>query len=370
MAVASFEIVSADSHLVEPPDLFTSRLPSRLRDRAPRTEWGRLLAGFEGEFWVVPESSTAEPRPVTTYFGAGRDMVAVKDANRDGFAAAPDFVFDPAAPLRAQDRDGVVAEVLYSSVGLQLFRIEDDGLRRACFSAFNDWTADYCGYDPKRLVGCALIDVDDVAAGAEELDRVARAGLRAGMITSAPLQDRPYSSRDYDPLWAAAQDLDLPLSLHVHTGRQAYPSLPFVEPVTAMNEIQITLAHMIIGGVFERFPRLKVILAEFDVSWIPHFMYRADHYFNRYTNRDGFSMTPSEYMRRNVWASFQDETDTIPFTSALFGADRLLWASDFPHMNSTYPHSRDYVGDNFKGMSAGDVGRIVGGNAVDVYGLG
>jgi uncharacterized protein len=75
-------------------------------------------------------------------------------------------------------------------------------------------------------------------------------------------------------------------------------------------------------------------------------------------------------MRRNVWASFQDETDTIPFTSALFGADRLLWASDFPHMNSTYPHSRDYVGDNFKGMSAGDVGRIVGGNAVDVYGLG
>jgi predicted TIM-barrel fold metal-dependent hydrolase len=327
------------------------------------------MPGFEGEFWVVPESSAAEPRPVATYFGAGQDMAQVRKANRDGFAAAPDFVVEPTARLQAQDRDGVVAEVLYTSCGLALFRVEDHELRRACFGAFNDWAAEYCSYDPKRLLGCAMIDVDDVEAGARELQRVAAAGLHAGMITSGPVPGHAYSSPEYDPLWSAAEELDLPLSLHVHTGRRAYDPLPFVEPVTAVNEAQVSLAHMLIGGVFERFPRLKVILAEFDVSWIPHYLYRADHYFKRYSDRTGFSLTPTEYMRRNVWASFQDETRTIPFTAALFGADRLLWASDFPHMNSTYPHTREFVADNFEGMSHDDVQQIIAGNATEVYKL-
>src|SRR3989442_5371380 len=144
MGSATYRIVSADSHFVEPPDLFTSRVDAPFRDRAPRTELGALMPGFEGEFRIVPGSSSVEPRPVATFFGAGWTMDEAKEANRRGFAAAPDFVFDPAARLQAQDRDGVVAEVLYSSCGLSLYRIEDDELRRACFRAFNDWAAEYC----------------------------------------------------------------------------------------------------------------------------------------------------------------------------------------------------------------------------------
>jgi predicted TIM-barrel fold metal-dependent hydrolase len=368
---SQYRIVSADSHFVEPPDLFTSRLDARLRDRGPRTEFGALGAGFEGEFWIVPESASATPRAVATFFGAGMSMDEVKDVNRRGFAAAPDFVFDPAARLQAQDRDGVSSEVLYSSCGLMLFGIEDGELRRASFRAFNDWAAEYCGYDPKRLLGCALIDVDDVEAGARELERAVGMGLHAGMITGSPLDGQPYSGIGYDLLWATAQDLDVPLSLHVSTGRSRHVEpVPFVGPVThALYEVQASLAHLVIGGVFERFPRLKVILAEIDVSWIPHFLYRADHFFTRFRDRTGFSLLPSGYVRRNVWATFQDEGETIPFAAALFGVDRLLWASDFPHMNSTYPDTREFVADNFRGMAAGDVQRIVGGNAVEVYGL-
>jgi predicted TIM-barrel fold metal-dependent hydrolase len=105
-------------------------------------------------------------------------------------------------------------------------------------------------------------------------------------------------------------------------------------------------------------------------SRMRHFLYRADHFFTRFRfGTPGLSMIPSEYMQRNVWATFQDEGATLPFAAALFGADRLLWASDFPHMNSTYPYTQTFVSDNFPGMTPDDVQKIVGGNAVDVYHL-
>lgn len=366
----TYRIVSADSHFVEPADLFTSRVAARFRDRAPRTKWGALGAGMEGEFWVAPDSAAAEPRPVATYWGAGMSMPDVREMNKKGYAAAPDFVFDPAARLAAQDRDGVSAEVLYTSCGMGLFRVEDGELRRACFSAFNQWAAEYCSYDLSRLQGCAIIDVDDVEAGVRELAVAAKLGLRAGMITGGPVKGHPYSSREYDPLWEAAQDLDIPLALHVHTSRAPIDPVPFVEPVMCIADIQESLAHMLIGGVFERFPRLKVILTEVDASWIPHFLHRADHYFTRYARQGGYSMTPSGYMRRNVWATFQDEGENIPYAAALFGADRLMWASDFPHMNSTYPKTRAFIEGSFPGMAFDDVQKIVADNAIGLYKLG
>ena len=369
MADQNYRIVSSDSHFIEPPDLFTSRVDRKYRDRVPRTEWGALGAGMEGEFWVVPSSAAAEPRPVATYWGAGIPMAEVRELNRQGYGAAPDFVFDPAARLKAQERDGVAAEVMYTSCGMALFRVEDGDLRRACFAAFNSWAAEYCAYDLNRLQGCAIVDADDVAWAAAEIGRAAKLGLRAAMITSGPLDGRPYSLPEYDPMWAAAEEAGIPLALHVHTGRKPLDPVPFVEPVMCFSEVQTSLAHMLIGGVFERFPRLKVILTEVDASWIPHFLHRADHYFTRYSAQGGYSLTPSGYMRRNVWATFQDELANIPFAAALFGADRLMWASDFPHMNSTYPKTREFLAGGFKGMERSDVQKIVADNAIAVYGL-
>ena len=366
----SYRIVSADSHFVEPPDLFTSRVPAKFRDRAPRTQFGALAAGMEGEFWIAPDSAGAEPRPVATYWGAGISFPDVKEMNKRGYEAAPDFVFDPAARLKAQDRDGVSAEVMYTSAGMSLFRVEDGELRRACFNAFNSWAAEYCSYDLKRLQGCAIIDVDDVEAGCRELERAAKLGLRAGMITGKPIEGHPYSSKEYDPLWATAQEVDIPLALHVHTSRAPIVGVPFVEPVMCITDIQESLAHMLIGGVFERFPKLKIILTEVDASWIPHFLHRADHYFKRYSSSAGFSMIPSEYLRRNVWVTFQDEGENIPYAAALYGADRLLWASDFPHMNSTYPDTQKFIETSFPGMRHADVQKIVADNAIALYKLG
>lgn len=370
MADKPLRIVSADSHFIEPPDLFTSRIPTKFRDCAPRTAWLESSGGFEGEFWIAPDQVAAEPRAVATYWGAGIPLAEVREMNKRGYAAAPDFVFDPAARLKAQDRDGVSAEVMYTSAGMGLFRVENGELRRACFEAFNSWAAEYCAYDLKRLQGCAIIDVDDIDAGCKEIERAAKLGLRAGMITGKPVEGHPYSTKEYDKLWATAQEVDIPLALHVHTSRAPIVPVPFVEPVMCIADIQESLSHMLVGGVFERFPGLKIILTEVDASWIPHYLHRADHYFKRFRNGTGFSMIPSEYMRRNVWVTFQDEGRNIPYAADLFGADRLMWASDFPHMNSTYPKTQEFLETSFPGMNRADVQKIVADNAIGVYKLG
>jgi predicted TIM-barrel fold metal-dependent hydrolase len=324
--------------------------------------------GLNGEYWVVP-GSAAEPRPAASFFSAGRTWEEMQEAIKTGFATAPDFVFDPAARILAQDKDGVRAEVMYASVGLALFRVEDDVLRQACFRAFNDWTAEYCAHDPKRLVGCAMIDVDDPHLAAAEIRRVAGSGLRAAMITGMPI-GATYDSPDYDPMWAAAQECGVPLTLHVHTNRKQTHAAGIIENVThAINDVAESMAYILFGGVFDRFPQLRVILAEVDVSWIPHFLYRTDRWAKKTATGKHLKRTPSEYMRSNVWATFLDEGATIPFAAELYGADRLLWATDFPHFNSAFPDSAKVAAESLAGVSPADKVKITVTNAIDVYSL-
>jgi predicted TIM-barrel fold metal-dependent hydrolase len=134
-------------------------------------------------------------------------------------------------------------------------------------------------------------------------------------------------------------------------------------------EIQLTFADLIVGGVPERFPRLKLVSAENDVSWIPHFMYRLDHAYDRLRHFESLTlpMLPSEYMKRNVVATFQFETTNVNFTRQVFGADNILWSSDYPHTDSTWPHSQDLIAQAFGGIPEADVQKIVGANAAQLY---
>jgi uncharacterized protein len=156
--------------------------------------------------------------------------------------------------------------------------------------------------DPKSLIGIGAIALDDIAAGTHELERIANKGLRGALIWGAPPTDKPYSLPEYDPFWAAAQDLEMPLSLHSGTGRGGF-GFNF-DPRSVLNlymrvphEIQLTFADLIVGGVLERFPRLKLVSAENDVSWIPHFMYRLDHAYERLHNIAGLMLHSTEPIR-------------------------------------------------------------------------
>jgi predicted TIM-barrel fold metal-dependent hydrolase len=368
MATA-YRIISADSHFVEPPTMWAERMDQRFRDRAPHTVRGHN--GQEGEFFICENIS---PVPVAGFFGSGKTAEELPQHRKKGFEVAPKSVWDPAERLREQDADGVSAEALYTSMGMLLFGLDDAELRAACFRAFNDWAAEYCSYNPRRLIGLGVVSLEDIPAAVAELERIAKKGLRGALIWGSPPEDRPYSSREYDPFWAAAQDLQMPLSLHILTGRggvQFDPRRVLHRYMRLPQEIQLSFADLIVGGVPERFPRLKLVSAENDVSWIPHFLYRIDHAYDRLRHIEGLAlaMLPSEYMKRNVVATFQFETTNVKFTREIFGAENILWSSDYPHTDSPWPRSRDIIAQAFVGMAEEDVQKIVGGNVARLYGL-
>ena len=213
--MADQRLISADSHVNEPADLWVERIEKEFRDRAPRVV--ENLPGQRPGSYLILEG--VPPIHMAQGIGAGKkpeelpkffEESTYKDARPGGW--------DPAERIKDMDLDGVEADVIYTTMGFRVFWLEDEALQRACFRAYNDWLGEYCSYAPNRLAGLALIPLYDVEEGIKELRRCAKLGLKGAMIWCSPPQDRPYSSSTYDPFWAEAQELDMPLSLHSITG--------------------------------------------------------------------------------------------------------------------------------------------------------
>ena len=382
--MASMRVISADSHAMEPADLWTSRLDAKLRDKAPR-----VVSTSKGHLFSAPG---VRPFPVAGGFGIGKSGDDLKQHLKKGYEAARPSGWDPAERLKDQDVDGVSAEVIYTTLGMSLFGLDDAELQQACFRAYNDWVNEFSSYNRKRLYPIALISLEDPAAGARELERCAKLGLRGAMIWGSPPKEKPYFASDYDPFWAAAQELGMPLSLHVVTGKKqnqakAKPGGPpdrsildadddsrgpapfLLNAMGAVHSVQKSLQQMIFGGVLDRFPALKVVSAENDSGWVAHFMYRLDHVYEKFGvmwDKVGLKLKPSEYVRRNVWVTFQD--DMIgPMTWRYFGADNYMWASDFPHADSTWPNSLKVIAKDFEGIPDDVTRKMTCDNAAKLY---
>lgn len=287
-------VVSADSHMNEPPDLWTERIDKAFRHRAPQVikEYG----GQPGH-WFVCEG--LEPRNVGGTFAAGKTPEELKDARLSGYEAARPGGWDPAERLKDMTLDGVEAEVLYTTLGFRLFGLTDGPFQAALFRVFNDWLAEFCSHDPKRFAGLALISLLDVEGGVKEIQRCAKMGLKGAMIMSSTPEGLGYNLPMYDPFWAAAQDLRIPLSLHTSTGHSReskYDVDRYTRSMTLPHETQRTLTTLIFSGVLERFPDLMLVSAENDIGWIAHFAQRADYTWHkyRYTDPTPTTMPPSE----------------------------------------------------------------------------
>ena len=383
-------VISADSHMMEPADLWETRLDSKFRDRAPKVIKSESGKGY---LFIAPG---VRPFPVAGGFGIGKSGEELKEHLKKGYEAARPSGWDPAERIKDQDIDGVQAEVIYTTLGMPLFGLDDDELRRACFAVYNDWVGQFRSYSPKRLHPVALVSLDDIPLAVAELERSAKIGLKGAMIWGVPPHDKPYYSELYDPFWAAAQEMKMPLSLHVITQRdQKGPSREKTAERTEENQqeennqvlsggirmligtmqpvyqAQRTLSSFIFGKVFERFPELRVVSAENDTGWIAHFMYRSDHMYAKFgTMRENtkLKMQPSEYVRRNIWATFQD--DAIgPMTYKFFGEDNYMWASDFPHTDSTWPNSLKVIKQDFEGVPEPVTRKIVCENAAKLYNI-
>ncbi|MBI3303896.1 MAG: amidohydrolase [Deltaproteobacteria bacterium] len=368
--MAEYSIISADSHFVEPPNMWAERIDKKFRDRAPHTVRG--LQGREGEFFVC---ENIKPLPVAGFFGAGVPSEQLPEHGKKGFEAAPASVWDPAARIKDQDLDGVQAEVIYTSMGMPLYGLDDAELRAACFRAYNDWAAEYCSYDPKRLLPLGLITLEDIEAGVQELRRIAKKGMRGAMIWAEAPGDRPYSHPDYEPFWAAAQDLNVPLSLHILTGRKGsgidvFSGNIVLQVATLHHEVERSLAVLVLGGVLERFPKLTIVSAENDVAWMAYFMWRLDFAQGRLgaLSSTKLSLKPSDYIKRQVFATFINEP---VFLAELhrYGADNIMWSSDYPHTAAIWPRSQQFIKETFGGLSGEDRRKIVHDTAARVYGI-
>jgi predicted TIM-barrel fold metal-dependent hydrolase len=368
--MAASRIISADSHFVEPPNMWAERVDKKFRDRAPHTVRG--LNGRDGEFFVCENIS---PVPVAGFFGAGVPSEALGEHIKKGMDAAPASVWDPAARIKDQDRDGVQAEVIYTSMGMPLYGLDDVALRVACFRAYNDWAVEYCSHDPKRLLPLGLITLEDIGAGVQELHRIAKKGMRGAMIWASPPEDLPYNHTDYDPFWTAAQDLNMPLSLHILTGRKGtgvdfFKGNLALQVSTLHHEVERSIAVFVLGGVLERFPKLTIVSAENDVAWMPYFMWRMDFAQDRVGSMSSkkLSLKPSEYVKRQIYASFINEPIFLDGLHR-YAADNAMWSSDYPHTAAIWPKSQEFIKETFSGLAEADRRKIVHDTAARVYGI-
>ena len=361
-------IISADSHVIEPPEAYL-KMDKKFRDRAPHL----VHDPKAGDLYAIP--GLDKPIPPSLLSGAGKKPEELaKWGGR--WEECHRGAWDPKVRVADQERDGLGGEVLYASVGMLLCTHPDFEYKSACFKSYNEWVSEFCSYDPKRLIGLGQTAMNSVEEGIEDLQRIKQLGLRGVMMPGNPrLED--YDSKIYDPFWEAAIDLQLPPSFHIAVSKEDKQRFhvrgvklnSFHAIIRACQDI---IGMLVLGGVFERHPKLKVVCAEADAGWMPHYMMRMDHAYNRhrfdYKYAVPLSKKPSEYLRENVYLTFQDDWSAI-LTRHLMNVRRLLWASDFPHSDSTWPWSREVIDKGMAEMSEQEKNLLLHDSAAELYHL-
>jgi predicted TIM-barrel fold metal-dependent hydrolase len=281
------------------------------------------------------------------------------------------------------DRDGVDATVMYGPIVPLL--IPDPELRRVCYRAYNDWLAEFCATAPKRLVGVGLIPIDDARSAAEEVRYLKKIGVRTGMLLAARVQT-PLWEDAWEPLWEAGAESGLPIGFHLSGGHRTVvmsgpkahaPGNMGVRVSCSTIQMDEPLAAVIFSGALERHPGLKIVLAETGIGWLPYMLERMDDTYQKFLDAPDFwqkagglaiTMPPSAYFRRQIWATFQTDRAGLRLLDTL-GEDRVMWASDYPHADSTWPESQKAIAENFRDVPPRARRRVLCDNARELYGL-
>jgi predicted TIM-barrel fold metal-dependent hydrolase len=360
----NYNIIDSDAHMSEPAELW-QRVDAKFRDKVPQ-----VIKNDKGLFLQFEQ--------VKVRLAAPEEMQG----------AAQHFLrpggWDPAERLKDMEIDGVSAAVLYTTHGFFIFGTMDADLQRECFRVYNDWLSDQVNHCRGRLRGYSLISLFDVDWAVRELERAKKLGLSGGLVWSSPPDDMPgYAAPMYDKFWAAAADLGMIIALHTNTRPAAGKAYSKAEEMggyapyyTAMvmeqSYIQDTLLQLTFGGLFEKYPSLRIVSAEADISWMPALMGRADKYYEG-RGRRGHNLPmkrlPSEYMRDNIWHSFIKDPVGLGTYNDAGLVDRVMWSTDYPHPASFFPDSLQVFRDDLSGLPADDKKKIVHDNAAKLYGF-
>ena len=371
------KFVDVDGHILEPPDLWAQYLDAEYRDRALRIRKDdRGLEYLEidgGRSWLLQGGTLG-------LLGAmGQDTRPYLEPGRIDYAdAIPPGANDPHVRVELMNEEGIDVSLIYPSLGLCWeSECKDAVLAAAYCRAYNNWLFDFCKPYPDRLVPAAHIPMRDVTEAVKELERTAKLGAKAAMLNSYLAGGHPYGSSYYDPLWAVAQELDIPVTLHASNaddwaGAKYYPRpedmSTWYQFVTSTEDQKLNFTTFFSEGTFERFPRLKVVVLESGCGWIGHWIERMDEVYEYFSFTTPMKLKPSEYFERQCWIAMELEESLAPVMIEKLGADKFLWAFDYPHS--------DACGDPIKtlkntlaSLPKADQLKVFGQNAMSLYGL-
>jgi uncharacterized protein len=363
-----YPVISADDHIDLsnlPQDLWTARVPSRFKERAPHVEqrpsgptwicdgeswgtWGPRRSAITG---LIVQPGDARRQLVGAAVGGAGLATAMPSPFADGKIRPT----DQKLRLEDMDRDGVQTTVMYGPItGLS---VEDPELRRLCYQTYNDWLVEFCAYAPDRLVGVAQMPLDPAEA-ADELRRVATIGLKTANVLAAQAKP-PLYHQEWEPFWDAAEETGVVVGFHVaaESIKGAAASTDQVRAASLLTRVggpfQLIdpIGGLIAWGVLERRPGLKLVMAEAGLGWVPYIVQRWDNRYYQVLNDRGYweanggiqiSMPPSEYFKRQVWVTYQDDEVGVELVK-FFGEGHVMWASDYPHPDSTWPMSQQVI---------------------------
>jgi predicted TIM-barrel fold metal-dependent hydrolase len=324
-------IISADSHITEPQDLFDG-LPAGVRERV------KLFIGQKQR---------------------------------------PDGAMNPEARIIDMDRDGLDAEVLYPDMCLGMFSSDAD-VQEAAFPIYNDWIADFAKTSPKRLYGVMCLPAYDIDFAIKELQRGADLGLKAAMLWEVPDPKYPFTGNHYEKLWSAAEEAGMPINLHILTGYNWFKEqVAGIEHMRRSGVMQVhatknTLFDFIWSGVLERHPKLKVVMVESEIGWVPFSIQHWDYQFDRVmkTKRTQIDLKrpPSEYFFNQVYCTYMDDYMGSRMI-ADFGENNFMWSSDYGHPSMTWPNSRAFISRQLGYLPLAKQERVLSKNVVELYNL-
>ncbi len=366
-------LLSADSHVVEPPEVW-DRVEPDFRARAPK-----LVEADDGD-WIVVEGQRLLAMTIGAQAGKrfeGLDKLSATGRWRDVAPGA----YDPDAQIADNEADGVWGVVLYPTVMTNLFRYDETPFFSALARAYNDWMTEFCASHPDRLKGIAVINPDDPAEAAAELERVRNRGAAGGFIPTTLKGGGSYADPALEPLWAAAAALDMPLSLHMGAMRTPYPRSGFDKAHMEFASfrpnmdyhVRIAMTAMIAAGVPARYPTLRIACVEHECGWVPFWLYRMDdtyttNWLGNHVHRYPDGVLPSDVFREHFFVAFQDDMLGLR-DRHLIGIDTLMWGNDYPHTETTWPRSREVVDEIMRDVSAEDRQKLTVANTSRLYGF-
>jgi predicted TIM-barrel fold metal-dependent hydrolase len=374
-------VLSADSHIVEPADYWRRHIDRKYLERAPRA--------YEDENGVVMFVVDKNIK-VGSVGAPSQAGVRFDDPSKVTFAGKWEEVrpgcADPNPRMKDLELDGIAGEVIYPTLGARLYGVIGGDLLSACCRAGNDWLIERFYSDELKNVfkPVAQLNVDEVDDAVAELERCAKQGLSGAMIPTYPGEGREYFKDSYNRLWATAQEMNIPLSFHISSARSGPGQLTvfagdWEKPdaaafmTTEDYWVRRSVANLIFSGVFERFPNLKFVIVEHELSWAFYFLDKMDNIYREYSqtapHRFKSGKLPSDFFRTNIYITFQEDLRGVKGLPERIGTDTLMFGSDYPHAESTWPNSQEFLQNMLGDFPEPERRKLVCDNVARLYGF-